>query len=240
MSVPHLLVSVRSVAEALVALDAGADLIDVKEPDRGPLGRSDIEVIRDIAALVRERAPDTPVSAAWGELRDLSAREIPELPAVDFVKVGLAGAGIEWRDDLDRMREELRPRSGTFGPRWIAVAYVDRAAANSPAVSDVLDYGIESDCAGLLLDTYAKGGGALTKFLDGPALTDLADRAHDAELFLACAGRLDATHLPNVLSAGPDIIAVRSAACRDGDRLGPVDGDAIRGLKSAIHKLASR
>ena len=36
---PGLLVSVRSAAEAATALAGGADLIDVKEPSRGPLGR---------------------------------------------------------------------------------------------------------------------------------------------------------------------------------------------------------
>ena len=35
---PGLLVSVRSAAEAITALEAGADVIDVKEPSRGALG----------------------------------------------------------------------------------------------------------------------------------------------------------------------------------------------------------
>ena len=46
----RLLVSVRSAAEAEAALLGGADVIDVKEPDRGPLGRADDAVI---AAVVR-------------------------------------------------------------------------------------------------------------------------------------------------------------------------------------------
>ncbi len=37
----RLLVSVRSAAEAEIALSAGADLIDVKEPSRGSLGAAD-------------------------------------------------------------------------------------------------------------------------------------------------------------------------------------------------------
>ena len=37
----RLLVSVRSAAEAEIALHGGADLIDVKEPTRGSLGRAD-------------------------------------------------------------------------------------------------------------------------------------------------------------------------------------------------------
>ena len=42
MSAPRdYLVSVRSPEEALAALEGGADLIDVKEPSRGPLGAAD-------------------------------------------------------------------------------------------------------------------------------------------------------------------------------------------------------
>ncbi|MBY0228781.1 MAG: (5-formylfuran-3-yl)methyl phosphate synthase, partial [Gemmataceae bacterium] len=36
---PGLIVSVRSADEARIALENGADLIDVKEPSRGALGR---------------------------------------------------------------------------------------------------------------------------------------------------------------------------------------------------------
>ena len=45
---PQLLVSVRDLGEAAAALAGGADLIDVKEPIRGPLGRADEATIRGI------------------------------------------------------------------------------------------------------------------------------------------------------------------------------------------------
>ena len=57
----RLLVSVRSAAEAEAALAGGAALIDVKEPDRGALGRADDAVIADVVRAVAGRAP---VSAA--------------------------------------------------------------------------------------------------------------------------------------------------------------------------------
>src|SRR4051812_42317194 len=64
---PGLLVSVRSPEEALAALTGGADVIDVKEPDRGSLGAADPGTITDIARAVNGRAP---VTAAVGELVD--------------------------------------------------------------------------------------------------------------------------------------------------------------------------
>jgi len=73
---PLLLVSVRNETEALSALDGGANIIDVKEPDRGALGRSDFDVISGIVAAVRRRAPGTVVSAAMGEIADWNCAEL--------------------------------------------------------------------------------------------------------------------------------------------------------------------
>ncbi len=53
----RLLVSVRSAAEAEIALVGGAALIDVKEPARGALGMADFQVIRDVITAVAGRAP---------------------------------------------------------------------------------------------------------------------------------------------------------------------------------------
>ena len=68
-----LLVSVRSVAEAEIALAGGAAIIDVKEPSRGALGRADDTIIADIVRSVAGRAP---VSAALGELIDTTVVDI--------------------------------------------------------------------------------------------------------------------------------------------------------------------
>src|SRR5262249_54204912 len=61
----RLLVSVRSAAEAVSALDGGADIIDIKEPERGSLGRADNATMTAILDAVSGRKP---VSAACGEL----------------------------------------------------------------------------------------------------------------------------------------------------------------------------
>src|SRR2546430_1416012 len=55
--IPGLLVSVRSVDEALAALEGGADLIDAKEPSRGSLGQADLDVLEAIVSKVGRRTP---------------------------------------------------------------------------------------------------------------------------------------------------------------------------------------
>ena len=62
-----LLVSVRDAAEAEDAVEAGAHLIDVKEPTAGSLGAAPVEVVQDVVRVVAGRRP---VSAAFGELSE--------------------------------------------------------------------------------------------------------------------------------------------------------------------------
>src|SRR5262245_58070807 len=89
---PGLLVSVRSADEALAAVAGGADVIDIKEPNRGPLGAADHQTIADIVRAVDNRAP---VTAAMGELVDLlpmlSTNRCEPMPAgVALAKIGLS------------------------------------------------------------------------------------------------------------------------------------------------------
>src|SRR5215468_9568595 len=84
---PGLLISVRDAAEAEAALRGGADVIDVKEPRRGSLGRADAATIAAVVACVAGRRP---VSAALGELVEPGSEAVPG-PGLSFVKWGLAG-----------------------------------------------------------------------------------------------------------------------------------------------------
>ena len=125
-----LLVSVRSAAEARAALHGGAALIDVKEPDHGPLGRASDETIVEVVAAVAGRCP---VSAALGELCDDPGTAVPA--GLAFVKWGLARCGAGWRDDLAGRH--------AGGARVVAVAYADWQCARAPAVDEVSAFAAE-------------------------------------------------------------------------------------------------
>ncbi len=60
-----MLASVRSLDEALIALEGGADLIDLKEPSRGALGALDHAAVRICVQAIGGRRP---VSATIGDL----------------------------------------------------------------------------------------------------------------------------------------------------------------------------
>src|SRR5215470_13464040 len=91
----QLLVSVRNVAEARSALDGGCDILDLKEPERGPLGMADATTIAAVIDCVQNSRLRIPISAALGEVIDWSAeRSVPLLSTrIDYLKLGTAGLG---------------------------------------------------------------------------------------------------------------------------------------------------
>jgi uncharacterized protein (UPF0264 family) len=91
----RMLVSVRSVDEALLAARGGADFIDLKEPNEGALGGLPTATIGAIVGALRAHGIDLPVSATIGDLpmlaRDAILAQVDAVGAcgVDYVKVGI-------------------------------------------------------------------------------------------------------------------------------------------------------
>lgn len=221
----RLLVSVRSAPEARAALAGGAAIIDVKEPDRGPLGRAHVATWRAVRAAVPAR---TPVSVALGELRDWGHPPTrPDYDGIAYRKLGLAGAGRHWQNDWAAVRRAP-------GPGWIAVAYADWEAAGSPRPDEVLEAAIETGCAGLLIDTWDKRQRAEP----GP-LPDWIERARGAGLLVALAGGLDEDALRRLAPLRPDVFAVRGAACTGGDRLAAIDPHRVARLAAAAERAGA-
>lgn len=222
-----LLVSVRSAAEALAALEGGADIIDVKEPSRGPLGRADDRVIGEVLDAVAGRRP---VSAALGELAE--DRSLPP-PGLAFVKWGLAGLALArpWWKMLARRRARLRKQQPDC--RLVAVAYADGGEARGIATAQVFDFAVRYGLSVLLVDTWGKDGRTLLDLMDLTELEQLCRRCRDAQIRVALAGSLTEREIIRLRHLEPDWFAVRGAACCGG-REGEVQAERVRTLADLI------
>jgi len=226
---PRLLVSVRDAAEAEAALAGGADLIDVKEPRRGPLGRADAGVIRSVVKAVGARAP---VSAALGELRDAPlVSDVNALPTeVGYLKWGLAGLQQEqWTEGLRRARAFLPDR------RVVAVAYADWVPAEAPRPADVIGYACLFGFPAALIDTFSKDGSSLTEWLPTDQIREVVGMCRSAGVQIALAGSLGPAEIERLLPLAPDWFAVRGAAC-EGGRGGRVTADRVRALADLLKR----
>ncbi|MEX2544212.1 MAG: (5-formylfuran-3-yl)methyl phosphate synthase [Phycisphaeraceae bacterium] len=231
---PGLLVSVRNVAEARAAMAGGADVIDIKEPAAGALGAASPTTIQQVAAAATSTHC---VSAALGELVDGPPPTLLSAPAVrglDFVKVGLGGAPANWRARLDALARQVG------AARFVVAVYADAEHVGAPPLEAALAWMTRRAArprdaiAGLLIDTAIKDGRGLRTWVDDATLARAIGRAHAAGAFVALAGSLRADDLPHCASLGPDLLAVRGAACRHGDRRGTIRADLVRHLKQTI------
>jgi uncharacterized protein (UPF0264 family) len=222
--VSKLLVSVRSVDEARAALEGGAAVIDVKEPENGPMGRADVAVWRSVREAV---AGAVPVSVALGELWEWTGAglEPSVFSNLAFRKLGLSGAGPDWVQRWSVLRRAWGP-----GPSWVAVVYADWPAARAPHPDAVLDAALAADdCAGVLIDTWDK---ARPSPVERSWASWLA-RARAGGRFIALAGGLGEADILRLAPLAPDLFAVRGAACRRGDRRAPIERERVARLVRA-------
>jgi uncharacterized protein (UPF0264 family) len=231
MTHPRLLVSVRDAAEAEAALVGGADLIDVKEPSRGSLGRADAVVVADVVRAVGGRVP---VSAALGELRDCplvaAGQSLPG--GVEYVKWGLSGLlRARWSTHLTSAAHALRCG------RPVAVAYADWVRADAPRPADVAAFVSNSHfIKTFLVDTFIKDGLTLLDHVAPHEVAGLAQTCRAAGVAVALAGSLGPAEIERLRDAGPDWFAVRGAACAGG-REGRIEAPRVRDLAALVHSL---
>lgn len=230
----QLVISVRTAAEAKRAWQYGADVVDLKEPFRGSMGRPDAAV----ASQVRAALPDATLSMAMGELTDALACEFDWQVVAQFQIVKAAPAGCSSLSDWHDHWHAWSANVPTHVHR-VAVAYCDFEEAQSPPPVKLLASSIEQQADGFLLDTYRKEGGRLFDVMSVTRIKDIVRTAHQRGVWLAIAGSLCEQDVPQALLAGPDFIAFRTAACQT-NRCSRLSGDKVSALKRAVrvNKLA--
>lgn len=225
-----LLVSVRDPDELDDAVDGGADIIDIKEPTRGSLGRPDSERLVSCGIRLAGRRPWT---FAGGELatdgEDLAAcltavmAGLPsEFPGPAAVKIGLSGMrNAPWQQEYRGLSMQL-PR----GSRCVAVAYADAGRAAAPDVGEVIAGCQEAGCRDVLIDTFDKAGPRLSDLASAAVVTAWVRHARRLGLGIVLAGRIRRTEIAAFWRTGPDAVALRSAVCFNG-RLGRVSRQLV-------------
>ncbi|HWD75698.1 MAG TPA: (5-formylfuran-3-yl)methyl phosphate synthase [Solirubrobacteraceae bacterium] len=231
-----LLVSVVSAEEARRALAGGADIIDVKDPAEGALGAPSPRVLCEVVRVVGTAAP---VSVALGDLPNLPhtaalAAHGAALSGAAYVKVGLRGVR-----EIDSAVALMSAVAEAAGPQTavIAAAYADTRALDPPALAPgwlpvLVD---RAGISGALVDTCVKDGRGLYDWMSEAELTDLVARVRRAGGSFGVAGQLTRGQLRRVAA---DVVGVRSAVCRGGDRTGKLDAELVAAAVAEVRSHA--
>lgn len=220
----RVLVSVRTAAEAAVAVAHGADLIDAKEPARGALGALPVDTIRAIVAAV---AGARPVSATVGDLPPdpriiVAATQQIAATGVDIVKIGLL-PGAHRSACLPPLASIARQQP------LVAVLFADE----SPDL-DLIPRIAGAGFVGVMLDTAGKAGGPLTAQASPQFLASFVATARRAGLLSGLAGSLGLADIPTLRPLGATYLGFRSAVCEHSVRSGRLDPKRLDEILLAV------
>jgi uncharacterized protein (UPF0264 family) len=218
------LASVRDAAEAELAIGAGADIVDLKDPDAGALGAL---APATIEACVRAVGGRVAVSATVGDLpleeRSLRAAVLATASrGVDYVKLGLFPG-----NDAEGALQRLAPLTPRM--RLILVLFADAMPEFDPVT-----LAGRIGAAGIMLDTMGKNAVSLPGLVAPERLRALIASVRARGLAIGLAGSLRAGDVPALLDLGPDLLGFRGALCRGGKRGEPLDPVRLAAIRAAI------
>lgn len=225
-STTGMLASVTTCAEAMLALEGGADIIDLKNPALGALGALDDSTIRTVVAAVAGRVP---LSATVGDLVEMDVGRISRAVehmadnGVDYVKVGFF-PGPTSAACLDALSAHARR-----GIRLVAVLFGDLGYEGFH-VPDFAAAGF----AGIMLDTAIKGGGSIRGRIADSRLAEFVAAAQSGGLLAGLAGSLAFADIPPLIALRPDYLGFRGALCERGIRTCGLDAAAFARVRAAI------
>lgn len=221
-----MLASVTSVEEAMLVMEAGADIIDLKNPAQGALGALPGATVQAVVAAIQGRRQ---LSATIGDLpmqphMVLAAAETMSNTGVDIVKIGL------FPDDQPHACitaiSSLAQRQ-----KIVTVLFADA----SPDF-DLLPVLAHAGVYGVMLDTAYKNGKRLTDYLPVDMLQQFVEAAHRLGLMAGLAGSLRACDINVLAPLEADYLGFRGALCDKHDRQAGLNKAAVRQITQLLRQ----
>ncbi|MBA3696974.1 MAG: (5-formylfuran-3-yl)methyl phosphate synthase [Methylotenera sp.] len=223
----QLLISVTSVEEAQLALDNGADIIDLKDPHSGALGALPILHIKSIVNHLHTSRNPPLVSATIGDLpmqADLILEQVKLLASakVDFVKIGFFEAS-----DYHLCLKALE--TVTKSTNLIAVLFAEYIYPTT-IVEDIRYAGFK----GLMLDTVHKNGQTILYYHTRQYCENLAKKVRHSGMTFGLAGSLRLQDVEELGKVNPTYIGFRSGVCVQCSRKAALDPQKIIAISNAL------
>lgn len=231
----QLLISVTTIEEAQIALENGADFIDLKDPNKGALGALPLARILEIVTFVgaRDKCEKKFTSATIGDLPmqpQLILEQVIALAKtkVDIIKIGFFkepdGKFSDYQPCLDSLKVITQA-----GVKLIAVLF---AEYEYPAnlISAIKNAGFY----GVMLDTADKNGATFLDYFSIAKIKKLAENVQAKNLLFGLAGSLTLQHVEVLKEISPTYIGFRGGVCAQNQRKSKLDAEKIRAIRKVM------
>lgn len=219
------LASVNNLADAFLVAQAGADIVDLKQPDQGALGALSYDEVLEIVTALPSSVQ---ISATVGDLEFIPDVIIPAVfrmleTGVDIVKIGLFPGG-DVRASLEALSQFT-----SRNHKLIAVLFAD-----SEIDLNILPELAAAKFSGVMLDTMYKSSGRLTDLLSHEKLSEFVATAKQLNLLTGLAGSLQAQDIPALLALDADYLGFRGALCLGFQRTNIIDAKQVSYIRQLI------
>ena len=220
-----MLASVNSLKEALIALQADVDIIDLKQPELGALGALDTQ---QVTAIVTRLAHSKPISATIGDLpmqADLIVNAVKDMAdtGVNYIKIGFF-PGQDWHEVIVAL--QLFTQKSL---KLIAVLFADQ----QPDFETIEQFSL-AGFAGVMLDTMNKSNGSLTQVMSLDEIQNFVKTTQQHQLLCGLAGSLRKGDITALLPLKADYLGFRGALCADHQRTAELDPTALQAILGTL------
>ena len=212
-----LLVSIRSIEEIKAIEDIDIDIVDIKDPENGPLGMLDLtEVEKIVQALVSstyrgkisttfELNKQTISTSGINKMVDLSRLRI------DYIKVGTA-VDIDTRKTLTEFNQRfLKLKNPVKKNNLILVLTIDEKYSVKN-ITNIFEIDLTNFC-GIMVDTFNKNRGSIFEIIRIEDLEEIKNLALENEKDFGIAGSLQISHKNLIKKIEPNWAGYRGSLC---------------------------
>jgi hypothetical protein len=233
----RLLISPVCIEEARTVARLGCEIIDIKNVKEGSLGAQPPWVIEQIISELGGKG--AVFSVALGDLPNkpgtigLAAYAVAKLKP-HFIKAGLYDA--KNYDDALAMMTSIVKSIRMVNKKAIIVAsgYADYKRFGGVSCEELVPAAKKAGADVVMLDTAIKDGKTLFDALSVAEIQAFVDSGHKAGMKVALAGSVKLDDFEALCKINPDIVGVRGAVCKNGDRKKPITADGIRKLQKRV------
>lgn len=222
----QLLISVKNVEEALIALDAGAEIIDLKDPSIGALGALDLITSEQIVKAINKRVI---LSSTVGEQH----KNVSELAAaicayekigVDIIKIAVNDlfTHLDFKSEINKLIEKKI--------KLVAVFFAEDEI-NWPQLKQISKLGFY----GAMIDTKQKKKD-ITQIVSLIDLQNFTQTCIFHHLKSGLAGSLKLQHINQLTHLNPSYMGFRGGVCKDFERQSILIAQNISEIKKMLLK----
>lgn len=239
----QLLISVTNVDEARIAMENGADFIDLKDPSDGALGALDIHEVSKITTYVNHTKL---VSATIGNITfnrsvdtDIALARIRALVLanVDIIKIGFFDSqvinnrqkNIKECELSTKLLKAMQSMCLSKTVKFIAVLFAENTY-HKHFINGLLENGFE----GLMIDTMVKNGQSAIHFNHDEQFKEIADCAQAKGCWFGVAGSLQPQDITLLKYLNPTYIGFRGAACEGNERKKEISSLRVQALRKLM------